>query len=254
MSFSYQDIAKMIDHSLLNPTLTDAELEAGCRLARDYDVASVCIMPYYLTRCAELLAGSHGRSQHDDRLSARRAHDGDQGARGRAGARGRRRGARHGRQHRPGAGGDWAYVADDIRAVVDVAHAAGRKVKVIFENCLLARRAQDPALRNLRRGRRRLGQDLDRLRHRRARPMKICRLMRRAAPPHVQVKAAGGVRTLDRLLEVRALGVTRCGARRTVEMLEDARGWGCRRLRRRQRRERHRVTRRQASGFGLWAV
>src|SRR5512136_1472856 len=58
MDYTYQSIAKMIDHSLLNPTLPAAELEAGCRLALDYDVASVCIMPYYLRRCAELLKGS----------------------------------------------------------------------------------------------------------------------------------------------------------------------------------------------------
>jgi len=58
MEYTYQDIAKMIDHSLLNPTLTDAQLEEGCRLALQYDVASVCIMPYYLRRCAEILQGS----------------------------------------------------------------------------------------------------------------------------------------------------------------------------------------------------
>ena len=57
-AYSYLDIAKMIDHSLLNPTLTVEELEAGCRLAVQYDVASVCILPYYAARCAELLAGS----------------------------------------------------------------------------------------------------------------------------------------------------------------------------------------------------
>ena len=56
-TYSYLEIAKMIDHSLLNPALTIDELEAGCRLAREYDVASVCIMPYYAARCAELLAG-----------------------------------------------------------------------------------------------------------------------------------------------------------------------------------------------------
>src|SRR5437764_10770438 len=58
MDFTYLDIAKMIDHSLLNPVLTDRELEAGCRLAREYNVASACVKPYYLRRCAELLAGS----------------------------------------------------------------------------------------------------------------------------------------------------------------------------------------------------
>src|SRR5207245_7597315 len=56
--FTYADIAKMIDHSLLQPQLTDAELEQGCRLAREYKVASVCIKPYFVRRAAELLAGS----------------------------------------------------------------------------------------------------------------------------------------------------------------------------------------------------
>ncbi|MBZ0257217.1 deoxyribose-phosphate aldolase, partial [bacterium] len=58
MDYQYQDIAKMIDHSLLNPTLDIAALEAGCKLAVEYDVASVCILPYALPRCAELLQGS----------------------------------------------------------------------------------------------------------------------------------------------------------------------------------------------------
>src|SRR5262245_24063714 len=58
MDYTYLDIAKMIDHSLLNPTLTASDLEAGCKLALDYDTASVCILPYYLKRCAELLRGS----------------------------------------------------------------------------------------------------------------------------------------------------------------------------------------------------
>src|SRR6516225_8685431 len=58
MDYTYLDIAKMIDHSLLSPTLKDRELEEGCRLAVDYNVASVCIMPYYLKSCAEVLKGS----------------------------------------------------------------------------------------------------------------------------------------------------------------------------------------------------
>src|ERR1035437_1340132 len=58
MDYTYSDIAKMIDHSLLSPTLTDSDLEAGCRLAMVYDVASVCIMPFALRRCATILRGS----------------------------------------------------------------------------------------------------------------------------------------------------------------------------------------------------
>ena len=58
MTYTYLDIAKMIDHSLLNPTLTTDELEAGCSLARHYDVASVCILPYALPGCAAALLGA----------------------------------------------------------------------------------------------------------------------------------------------------------------------------------------------------
>ena len=58
LDFTYTLLAKMLDHSLLQPNLTDAELEQGCRLARDYDVASVCIKPYAVRQAAALLAGS----------------------------------------------------------------------------------------------------------------------------------------------------------------------------------------------------
>ena len=118
--------------------------------------------------------------------------------------------------------GDWGYVRDDIGAVVAVTHAAGQKVKVIFENAYLNDELKirlceicgelDADWVKTSTGYAPTGATDDDL-----------RLMRTHAPAHVQVKAAGGVRTLDRLLEVRALGVTRCGATRTVEMLEDAR-------------------------------
>src|SRR5258705_13005174 len=58
MDYSVRDLAKMIDHSLLTPTLTFDDLEKGCRLAVELDVASVCILPHYLKRCAEILKGS----------------------------------------------------------------------------------------------------------------------------------------------------------------------------------------------------
>jgi deoxyribose-phosphate aldolase len=58
MNLTYADLAKMIDHSLLKPTLTAADFDAGCKLALKYDVASVCILPYYLKRCADILRGS----------------------------------------------------------------------------------------------------------------------------------------------------------------------------------------------------
>ncbi|MBM4030785.1 MAG: deoxyribose-phosphate aldolase [Planctomycetes bacterium] len=222
MDYAYSDIAKMIDHSLLNPALTDSELEAGCRLALAYDVASVCIMPYYLKRCSEVLRGSTVRAS----TTIGFPHGGHTSAVKLAEAR----------QALDDGGeeldtvvniskvrsGDWAYVRADLWPIIALAHARGQKVKVIFENCFLDD-AQKIRLCEL------CGElgadwvktstgygsggatDAD------------LRLMRRHAPPHVQVKAAGGVRTLDRLLEVRALGVSRVGASRTAEILDECR-------------------------------
>lgn len=222
MDYSYPDIAKMIDHSLLNPTLTDAELEAGCRLALAYDVASVCIMPYYLRRCAEILRGStvkasttigfpHGGHTSAIKLAeARQALD-------------------DGGQELDTVvniskvrSGDWAYVRADLAPIIALAHDRGQKVKVIFENCYL----NDEQKIRLCELCGELGADWvktstgygsggatdDDL-----------RLMRKHSPPAVQVKAAGGVRTLDRLLEVRALGVSRVGASRTADILDECR-------------------------------
>lgn len=118
--------------------------------------------------------------------------------------------------------GEWDYVRQDLKTVIDVTHAAGQKVKVIFENCYLndgqkIRLCQISSELNAdwvktSTGYAPGGATLDDL-----------RLMRRHAAPHVQVKAAGGVRTLDALLEVRATGTTRCGATRTAEMLDECR-------------------------------
>jgi len=222
IDFTYSDIAKMIDHSLLNPALTAPELESGCWLALRYDVASVCILPYYAARCAALLAGStvqpsttigfpHGGHTTAVKLAEveQALHDGateldmviniSQ--------------ARSGR---------WDYVEHEIRSLTEATHAAGARIKVIFENAY-----HDDAAK--------------------IRLCQICgdvgvdwvktstgyassgathadlQLMRRYSPPTVQVKAAGGVRTLDALLEVRALGVSRVGATRTAEMLDECR-------------------------------
>ena len=222
MSYTYTDVAKMIDHALLAPTLTVADLEAGCRLAVAYDVASVCIMPYYLARCGELLAGSTVQPSttigfpHGGHTTAVKAAEAE-----RAVADGCRELDMVVNISQV-LSGRWDYVTADIRAVIDVAHAAGRKVKVIFENAYL----QDTHKIRLceicsdvnadwvktSTGYAPSGATLDDL-----------RLMRKHAAPHVQVKAAGGVRTLDELLEVRELGVTRCGASRTKDMLGEAR-------------------------------
>lgn len=220
MDYTYRDIAKMIDHSLLNPAMTAEDLEAGCRVGVEYDVATVCIMPYYLKRCAEILAGSAVKPS----TTVGFPHGGHTTAVKVAEAR----------QALDDGGeeldmvvniskvlsGDWAYVRDDIAAVVEVVHGRGKKVKVIFENCYLKDEHKIELCRicgELRAdwvktstGYGSGGATIEDL-----------KLMREHAPPHVQVKAAGGVRTLDALLEARAVGVTRVGASRTVEILEE---------------------------------
>ena len=220
MELSYEAIARTIDHSLLGPTLTDAELRAGCRLAAEYGVASVCIKPHAVRLAAEILGGTgvavgttvgfpHGGQATAVKVSeARRALD-DSATEldmviniGRA------------------LGGEWQAVRDDIAAVTEAAHRHDALVKVIFENCYLD-----------------AGQ--------KTRLCAICAevgadyvktstgygtggathedliLMRRAAPPQVKLKAAGGIRTLDAAIAVIELGCARVGASKTAEMLDE---------------------------------
>jgi len=220
--FTYAQIAKMLDHSLLQQTLTDAELDAGCRLARQYDVASVCIKPYAVKRAAEILAGStvavgttvgfpHGSHHTSTKMSEAVSIIVD-------GATELDMVVNIGKVLSK----DWRFVAEDIRAVVELAHQRKALVKVIFENCFL----QDEHKEQLCRICAEVGADFvktstgygstgatdDDL-----------RLMRRCSPPHVQVKAAGGVRTFERLLAVRAIGVTRVGATATKVILDECR-------------------------------
>jgi deoxyribose-phosphate aldolase len=222
MSYSYADISKMIDHSLLIPTLTESDLEVGIDLALAYDVASVCILPYYLARCAQRLAGSTvvpsttigfphgGHTTALKRVEAVRAIE--------EGCRELDMVVNISQVLSQ----NWSYVRDEIQAVTEVAHAAGQKVKVIFENCYL----QDEHKIELCR----ICSDLcvDWVKTSTGygtggATVADLKLMRTHAAPHVQVKAAGGVRDLDTLLAFRELGASRCGASRTREMLDEAR-------------------------------
>ena len=199
MNFTYPDIAKMIDHSLLNPTLTGPELEQGIQLALVYDVASVCIMPYYLRRCAQLLAGSavkagstvgfpHGGQATVVKIAETRQALAD-------GAQELDMVVNISRV----LSGDWEYVADDMRAVITIAHDDECKVKVILENAYLEREHKIRLCE--------IASELE------ADWVKTSTgyapsgatdedliLMRRHAAPGVQIKAAGGIRDLDALL------------------------------------------------------
>jgi deoxyribose-phosphate aldolase len=221
-AFTYADIAKMIDHSLLNPALTESDLDAGYRLAVEYDVASVCTMPFHLVRCVELLRGSTVKPSttigfpHGGHRTAIKAAEAEHAVADGAAELDMVVNISQVKS------ANWGYVAEDIAAVIEVAHDAGRKVKVIFENCYLS---DDQKIRLCRicselhadwvktsTGYGSGGATIEDL-----------KLMRRHSDPRVQVKAAGGVRDLDKLLEVRAIGVTRCGASRTKEMLDECR-------------------------------
>jgi deoxyribose-phosphate aldolase len=224
LAYSYSEIAKMIDHSLLNPTLKWDDLENGISLAMAYDVASICIIPYALKHCAQRLRGSHSNVRASTTIGF--PHGANTTAIKVAEVRQALADGGEELDMVVNIGkvvsGDWSYVEDDIRAVVENTHAAAQKVKVIFENAYL----ND-------------GQKI--------RLCEICAavgadwvktstgyapsgatdadliLMRKYSPPTVQVKAAGGIRDLDALLRVRALGVTRCGATSTASILNEAR-------------------------------
>ncbi len=220
MNCTVQEIAKMIDHSLLQPSMTAEELEGGIGLARQYHVASVCVLPYYLRRCSESLCGSgvlpstvigfpHGSNTTNVKVAEVQQAIED--------------------------GGleldmvvniskvlsdDWRYVREEIRAVVDNTHGYGGKVKVIFENCYLREEHKI-----------RLCEICGELRADWVKTstgfgtggatVDDVRLMRRSCPARVQVKAAGGIRSLDMVLALRDAGATRIGCSRTAEVLEE---------------------------------
>lgn len=227
MTFSVEnlterDIAKTIDHSLLRPELDDAFVEDGCRLAALYDVASVCVRPADVRRAAAILAGTDVKVgttigfPHGNHLTSTKVFEAEQALADGAteldmviqiGA------LKAGRD---------TEVQADIKAVVDVAHAGGAIVKVIFENAYLT---DDEKIRACRlteaagaefvktsTGFAPTGATHEDL-----------RLMRASTSPHIQVKAAGGVRTLDALIDVMNLGVTRIGATATAAIIDDFR-------------------------------
>jgi deoxyribose-phosphate aldolase len=221
-SFDYPSIAKMIDHSLLNPSLTTRELEDGIALAVRYNVASVCILPYYLARCAQLLAGTtvnasttigfpHGGHTTAVKLAEARQALNDGGREldvviniGKARS------------------GDWQYVRDELSALAVNIHANGAKIKVIFENAYL----DDAAKIRLCGICGEIGVDWVKTSTGYApsgATLPDLELMRKHSPARVQIKAAGGIRDLDALLAVRDLGVSRVGATRTASMLEECR-------------------------------
>src|SRR5208337_1079496 len=238
MKYTYEELAQMIDHSLLHPTLTDQEMEEGCRQAARYQVASVCLKPYHVERAVQLLKGSgvkvgavigfpHGNSATEvKRFETEVA-------------------CRHGAVEidmvtnlGKALSGEWDFVEEDIRAVCEMAHQRHAKVKVILENDYLANGGAglsgDEFKRKLCQIAERAGADwvktstgygfvkgADGKFSCRGATEPDLKLMRAAVSAKVQLKAAGGVRDLDALMRVRDLGATRCGTSSTVPLLEE---------------------------------
>jgi deoxyribose-phosphate aldolase len=137
MTYTYESLAKMIDHSLLNPSLTRDELEAGCELALRYDVASVCILPYYVARCAEVLRGSTVQPSstigfpHGGHTTAIKLAEVCQAMSDGATELDMVVNISRVRS------GEWDAVRDEIGTLTEATHRGGAKIKVIFENAYL---------------------------------------------------------------------------------------------------------------------
>jgi len=240
MKYSYSDLAKMIDHSLLHPTMTDKDLREGCALAAKYDVASVCIKPYAVKQAVEWLRGTdvkvgavigfpHGNSTTESKRYETELACKDGAVEidmvvnlGKA------------------LSADWDYVEADVKAVCEEAHKHGAKVKVIFENDYLASGgaglSSDDFKIKLCQLCERAGADwvktssgygfvkqADGSYNYKGATEHDLSLMRAHVSAKVQVKAAGGVRDLNGLIKVRDLGGTRCGATATAAMMDDYR-------------------------------
>jgi deoxyribose-phosphate aldolase len=231
-------IAKMIDHSLLHPTLTDQDLVAGCHLARQLDVAAACIKPYAVPLAREILAGSevrvctvigfpHGGHRSEVKLKEAELALADGAVEldcvvnvGKVLSQ------------------DWAYVSEEIRRLNELVISAGGLLKVIFENdyltddtyklklCEICNR-QAVAFVKTSTGYGFVKRENGMYSYAGATDHDLA-LMRQASSSSIQVKAAGGIRTLDDVLRVRALGVTRVGATATEAILAEARRRGYR--------------------------
>jgi deoxyribose-phosphate aldolase len=231
MQYDINELARMIDHSLLHPTMTDKDLEDGVKVAIEYKTASVCIKPYAVKKCAEWLKGTgvlvctvigfpHGSHTTAMKVWETREACG-------LGATEIDMVVNIGKV----LSGDWSYVKDEIRHINTEAAKHGAILKVIFENdylkdehkiklCQICSSIPVAFVKTSTGYGYTKGED-GRFSTKGA-TIEDCRLMLANVSPGVQVKAAGGVRTLDELLRMREIGVTRIGATATAVILEEA--------------------------------
>ncbi len=226
------DLAKMIDHSILHPTMTDDDLKRECEVAKKYHVASVCVKPYAVKQAAVILKGTDvligcvigfpaGNSSIEVKVFETETACKDGAVEidmviniGKA------------------LQGDWEYITREIKAVTDACHKHHAIVKVIFETDYVTKEADIVKLCQICTE---VGADYVKTSsgfgfvkqgngdyNYQGATIPVLKLMNKSVGPKVKVKAAGGVRTLDQLLAVREAGCTRSGATATISMLEEA--------------------------------
>ncbi|WP_321346943.1 deoxyribose-phosphate aldolase [uncultured Draconibacterium sp.] len=229
---SVQELAKMIDHSILHPTMTDNDLKRECAVAAQYNVASVCVKPYAVKQARQLLENTDvyvgcvigfpaGNSAIEVKVFEAETACNDGAVEvdmviniGKA------------------LQGDWEYIELEVSSVTKVCHKNGAIVKVIFETDYVADKVDIKKLCEICT---KVGADYvktssgfgfvkgaDGRYSYMGATIENLKLMRENSGPNVKIKAAGGVRTLDGLLAVREVGCTRCGATATVAILEEA--------------------------------
>jgi deoxyribose-phosphate aldolase len=218
---SVSDIAKMIDHSLLRPTLTDEDFDEGIELVKKYRCATVMVAPYDVSKAVERLTGSGIKTStvidfpHGSNLTEAKVFEANLAI---------DKGASHidmvlaiSRL----VAGHFDYVENDIRAVVEAGHTRKVPVKVIFETCYL----NDVLIVEACKISERAGADFVKTSTGYApagATLEATRLMRQSCSPRVQVKPSGGIRTLDQVLEYRRAGASMIGTRATAAILDEA--------------------------------
>ena len=224
-------LAKMIDHSILHPTMTDADLKRECEVARKYDVTSVCVKPYAVKQAVEFLKGSDvlvgcviGFPSGNSAIAVK-VFEAETACKD--GAVEIDMVINIGKTVQS----DWAYITEAIKSVTEVCHRNGAIVKVIFETDYVTKEADIIKLCQIC-----TEVDADYVKTSSGfgfvkqangdynyvgATVPILELMKKSVGPKVKVKAAGGVRTLDQLLAVQAAGCSRCGATATITIIED---------------------------------
>ncbi|MCJ1301273.1 hypothetical protein MMC08_004072 [Hypocenomyce scalaris] len=229
-------LAKMLDHSLLHPTMTDADISSGLALSKKYAVAAACIKPYSIPAAREILAGTDVKIcavigfPAGNSTTKVKVFEATEAVR--AGATEVDMVVNVGKV----LGGEWGYVEEEVRAINEAVVGQGGILKVIFENDYLAE-AEIVRLCEICTGvglafvKTSTGYGFVKdaktgMYSYKGATVPHLRLMRKHCGKEVKIKAAGGVRSLDELIRVRALGVSRVGATATVAILEEARERG----------------------------